>query len=123
MTDSALTVVAPERTKDPRYRGLKPWPKGVSGNPGGRTPLQAECTRIARDMCPEALRRAGEIMRQNDDQRAALVAIGIVLDRGLGKPKEQSEDLQQRPKCDFSKLTSDELSTLRNSLAKILSIP
>jgi hypothetical protein len=40
-----------------RYRGLVPFQKGKSGNPGGRTKQFAQCQRLCREASPEASRR------------------------------------------------------------------
>lgn len=107
--------------KSGKGSGLIPWKPGQSGNPGGKTALHFECVRIAREMCPEGLRRAAEIMRQTEDDRAALVAIGMILDRGLGKVKEIKEDgTAARP--DLSKLDPEDLAAMRRIALKLADV-
>ena len=66
--------------------GLIPFRPGQSGNPGGRPKDIQGVTRLARKLCPKALRRLAEIL---DDPEAAnsdkVRAAQVILDRGLGK--------------------------------------
>src|SRR6478672_7586221 len=82
----ALNAETSERNKS-RYRGLVPFPKGKSGNPGGRTKQFAQCKRLCREASPEAARRLIELMR-SEDERVALMAADKVFERAWGKPKE-----------------------------------
>lgn len=61
-------------------------------------------------------------MRQSEDERAALVAIGIILDRGLGKAKEPKEE-EGAARPDLSGLSSGDLAAFRALISKILSPP
>jgi hypothetical protein len=68
----------------------KPFPKGVSGNPGGRpkeTPEMKQMKEVARKRSIEAIEIAVEIM--NDEKAKAtdrLKAVDIILDRAWGRP-------------------------------------
>jgi hypothetical protein len=80
-----------------RPRG-KPFPKGVSGNPGGqpKTPLTIEAQRIkadvkalAQEQGPEAIAQLTAIMKDASAPYAARVsAATALLDRGYGKPAQ-----------------------------------
>ena len=82
-------------------RGHKPaysWPKGVSGNPGGRPRGLQELQAAARDHAPEAVEKLVEFMRGavtvGSKQRGVAPRLQVqaalaILDRGLGKPAQQ----------------------------------
>lgn len=62
--------------------------KGVSGNPGGKKRSDYAVKHLAQTYTEEALKRLVDIMRQEDDLRAAASAANAVLDRGWGKPAQ-----------------------------------
>lgn len=74
------------------------WGKGQSGNPGGRPKMPKDALELANAACPEAIRKAIELLNHGDP-RVRLKAIELVLDRGLGKPKQAVDvtDLTERP--------------------------
>src|SRR5712671_2057715 len=82
----ALNAETTERNKS-RYRGLVPFPKGKSGNPGGRTKQFAQCQRLCREASPDAARRLIELI-QSEDERVALMAAEKVFERAWGRPKD-----------------------------------
>jgi hypothetical protein len=65
---------------------LKHWPKGVSGNPSGKSKSLNDIMRLARSHAPECIDKLLSIMRNGKsshrDQIAAAIAL---LDRGCGK--------------------------------------
>jgi hypothetical protein len=77
-----------------RGKGLRPnslanlkfWPKGVSGNPSGKSSSLNDIMRLARSHAPEAIEKLLSIMR---DKKAAhrdvIQACLALLDRGCGK--------------------------------------
>ena len=69
---------------------LRPFPKGVSGNPGGRPKIPAELVDMARAASPAAMQRAIDLSG-NPDGNIALKAIALILDRGYGKPMQGVE--------------------------------
>lgn len=85
---AASTKEAPKK----RRRGAgRPWAPGKSGNPHGRPKEDPEVREIARAHAPEALMRAIHWMRQDENAKASLVAINVILDRALGKPLQAHE--------------------------------
>ena len=97
---------------------LKPFKKGQSGNPGGRTAIQAEARRAARDYCIEGIGRLVAIMRQDDDIRAALIATQTILDRGLGKPRDDDTD-DKAPSLDLARCPPEALQLIKQALGMI----
>lgn len=77
-----------------RRRKLKspgrPFPKGTSGNPGGRPKGNEDLKEACRQHTPEAIERLVFWMRSNDS-RASVSAAEKLLDRGWGRP---SQDLK-----------------------------
>ncbi|MBV8666724.1 MAG: hypothetical protein JO269_09590 [Burkholderiaceae bacterium] len=76
--------------KKPRGAG-KPFPKGQSGNPGGRPPrTQAELDLVAacKERSPAALAVIESIMMEGQSEKARLAAAQAIIDRGYGKPTQ-----------------------------------
>src|SRR5258707_11052977 len=86
-----------ERNKS-RYRGLVPFQKGKSGNPGGATKQFAQCQRLCREASPDAARRLIELM-QREDERVALMAADKVFERAWGRPKEYYPNAESAKKA------------------------
>jgi hypothetical protein len=57
---------------------------GVSGNPSGRPKSDIEIKELARAHTVEAIERLLQVIR-GDNDRAAVAACSIILDRGWGK--------------------------------------
>lgn len=95
---------------------LKPFQKGQSGNPGGKSKAQAECLALAREKSVEAMQRLTELVH-DPDPRVALIASDKVLERAWGKPKEQKDE--PKPALDLSKAPPEALQLIRQALAMI----
>jgi Family of unknown function (DUF5681) len=66
--------------------------KGQSGNPGGRPTVLAKVRALARQRTEDALQVLVEIATNKDASPAARVVAAVaVLDRGWGKPVQQTE--------------------------------
>jgi hypothetical protein len=103
------------------YRGLVPFPKGKSGNPGGRTKQFAQCQRLCREASPDAARRLIELI-QSEDERVALMAADKVFERAWGKPKEydpNAEAPKKAPPFDPSLYTTEELRRMQEVMLMI----
>lgn len=75
-----------------RYRGLQPWPKGVSGNPGGRSPVVRDLQVLAQQHTVAAIQTLVEIMTDQSATAAARAyCANSILDRGYGKPMSAPE--------------------------------
>ena len=70
--------------KTKRKAGGRPFPKGVSGNPGGRPKVDPEVKAILKAAAPDAARRLVEMM-YNENPKIAMWAITDILDRTQGK--------------------------------------
>jgi hypothetical protein len=63
------------------------FPKGFSGNPGGRPRDEQKVAELARSYTKEAIETLVELMRRGNDERVRGTAAQALLDRGWGKPK------------------------------------
>ena len=64
----------------------RPFPKGASPNPGGRPRGFEDIAQRARDLCPLAIERLGEILRDPKSKDMAVIrAAELLLERGYGK--------------------------------------
>jgi len=82
--------VAPVTQKRGNVQNLRPWPKGVSGNPGGRPKKVHTVAELAEDHSDKAMQTLIKLMGSDKDQ-VALAAAQAVLDRAIGKPKQTVE--------------------------------
>ena len=72
---------------------LRPWPKGVSGNPGGRPTALRELAQSIRARTPELIARLFEIALKGKAGNPTTVrAAEILLERGYGKAPVVLED-------------------------------
>ena len=77
--------------------------KGVSGNPGGRPKVTHSLVELARDHTVEALEALVYIMRKGESDMARANAADKILDRGHGKPMQESKvSIQRRELYDFT---------------------
>ncbi len=81
-----------EKGTDSKRGALRPWPKGVSGNPGGKkakTAADKAVEALARANSTEAVDTVLSIMRGGDSDRTRLAAALAVLERAHGKPGDR----------------------------------
>lgn len=71
---------------------LRPWPKGVSGNPGGRPKGIAAKAREHTERALEVLTEGME----SEDEKVRLTAAKEILDRGWGKPLTMMADVTKK---------------------------
>ena len=64
------------------------FPKGVSGNPGGRRPMSQECREILEAAVPLACRKIADLA-DHPDPKISLTACNMILDRVFGRPAQQ----------------------------------
>jgi hypothetical protein len=70
------------------------FPKGKSGNPGGRakkTPEEFELIEACKLKSPAALQTILTIMESGDGDKVRLSAAQYVIDRGYGKAKQEQD--------------------------------
>ena len=63
------------------------FPKGQSGNPGGRPRDEQKVAELACSYTREAIETLVDLMRSGNDERVSGTAAQALLDRGWGKPK------------------------------------
>ena len=80
--------------EEARSRALAPYrfQPGQSGNPTGisksRRAQMVACEQAALERTPEALATLTELMRHSEDDRVRTRCAEIIIERGLGKPRE-----------------------------------
>jgi hypothetical protein len=65
--------------------------RGVSGNPGGLPKGLAEVKELARQHTGTAIARLARIAEKGKSEQAKIAACTALLDRGWGRPVQQSE--------------------------------
>jgi HEAT repeat protein len=101
----------------------RPFPPGVSGNPGGVPKGMAEVRALARTFTQEAIVRLADWMR-SENPKASVAAASILLDRGWGKPVAAVEvstpggGPMLGVRVDLTRLSEDEFRTFRALAAK-----
>ncbi len=80
---------------DRRLNNLRPFPKGVSGNPSGTSKAVAELRALARANTTTGFNKLVELM-DSTDERVALMAAKEILDRGHGRPSQAEDGNQDR---------------------------
>jgi hypothetical protein len=89
----------------------RPFPKGISGNPGGRPKVLGDVQELARQKSPEAITTLANIMQDEKAPPAARVAAAnALLDRGYGKPTQPIS--QTLSKVDPSSISDEEFTHL-----------
>lgn len=83
--------IVAENSKKPRG---KPFPKGRTGNPGGRpkkTPEELSLIDACKAKTPNALEVIERIMLTSDNERNQLQAALAIIERAWGKPVQPTE--------------------------------
>jgi hypothetical protein len=68
-----------------------PFPKGKTGNPGGRPKLPPDVKHVrelARVYTSEAVETLAKVMKTSNSDSARVSAANVLLDRGWGKPEQ-----------------------------------
>lgn len=65
----------------------RPFPAGMSGNPGGRPKVIAEVRDLARQHTRKAIQTLVKVMQLGESDSARVAAANALLDRGYGKPR------------------------------------
>lgn len=107
-------ALATERLKQYRFKA------GQSGNPGGKSKLELEVRRMAREWSPEVMAKMIDICLTTDDERVAVVAGEKILERAYGKARELQPGEGEDPAlaAKVSRLTADERDALKALLLK-----
>jgi hypothetical protein len=67
------------------------FPKGQSGNPGGRPKALAEVQELARQHAPSVIAELARLALKAKNETARIAAIRELLDRGYGRPRQAME--------------------------------
>jgi hypothetical protein len=95
----------------------RPFPKGVSGNPGGRPKVLGDVQELAREQSPQAINTLSKIMNDEKTPPAARVAAAnALLDRGYGKPTQPIS--KTLAKVDPSTMSDEELAAIAKNGAE-----
>jgi hypothetical protein len=95
----------------------RPFPKGVSGNPGGRPKVLGDVQELAREQSPQAINTLAKIMNDEKTPPAARVAAAnALLDRGYGKPTQPIS--KTVAKVDPSSMSDEELAAIAKNGAE-----
>lgn len=117
MGQEVLAPAMAERARDTSHH----WKPGQSGNPTGYSGLYGEVRRMCRNFTPEGVLILQAIARDaSADDRARIVAVQTILDRGWGKVKEQPEEQRERPPIDMGALSDSELELMEKLFTKAL---
>lgn len=101
---------------------LRPFQKGQSGNPGGfAVGKYQDVRRLAADKSMHAMKRIIELM-DDDDTRIAFMASTAVLERGIGKPRDHSEEEALASRISLEGLDKGERAVLAMLLQKALGL-
>jgi hypothetical protein len=84
-----------EKLTDRRLANLRPFPKGVSGNPSGSSKALAGLRALARANTTTAFNKLVDLLNSSDDP-VAIMAASEILDRGCGRPRPAVEGDEDR---------------------------
>jgi hypothetical protein len=86
-----------DSSKSERKNGPgRPFPKGVSGNPGGMPKEIADVKRKLRALLPEATETLHKLLKHKDG-KVRIMAVREVYDRTMGKPTQPISDPNGKP--------------------------
>ena len=95
--------------------GKSRWPKGISGNPGGRPKGIGWVREIARGHTELAIKTLVDLCGEGKTDSVRRAAAADLLERGWGKPLQQVE-VTRTP---FDEMSADELRALERALANL----
>lgn len=105
---------------------LKPWPKGVSGNPGGLTDELVELRKLAASKARGSLERIEILAQTAMDEKVRLAADVYLANRAMGMPTQETKNEvvsvnlgPPRLKIDPTKLNGEEFRQMRELLLKM----
>ena len=102
---------------------LHQWQPGQSGNPGGVSKATRQAIALAKEASPRAMAALIGIMDDPaEDARARIVAVAHVLDRALGKPKDQPPADDSGPRVNYDAATPEQMKALSAAVATIRAI-
>lgn len=124
-TEQPTEILPPVRTVIGRHGNvLTPWQKGQSGNPSGSNlENYRKVKALAGSVCLEATEKLIELMRKGDDERVTYMAVMAILERAVGKPKENDPDDEIAARINVAVLAPAERKALATLLQKVIAVP
>jgi hypothetical protein len=86
------------------------FPKGKSGNPGGRPKVLGEVQELARQHAPSAIVELARLALKAKSETARIAAIRELLDRGYGRARQSVE--VSAPECNPMQMIIDEIDAM-----------
>lgn len=98
------------------------FPKGRSGNPGGRPTMPSELRLKCRELTTKALETLEAAMTEGDSTASRVRAAELVLAYGWGKPAERVSLEAAEPERPLARLTTEEVAALAQRARNLMEI-
>ena len=103
-------------------RHLKPWKPGVSPNPGGWNQSKYhQARKICADKTSDAVQTLIDLLK-DEDARIRYMAATTIMERGIGKPRDHSEEEALASRISLDGLDKGERAVLAMLLQKALGL-
>jgi len=120
---SASRALLPGEIRSATGGILRPFLKGQSGNPNGGTSDYHAVRRLCAEHSLEASRRLIALMREGDDPRVTYMAIMAIMERGIGKPRDHSDEDNALARMNLAALDPSEQRLLIDLLRRVMGMP
>lgn len=119
-TENSESII-PERVEHIPKHGhgrLQTFPKGVSGNPGGKSLAMRNALHALKEWHGERGAKRLIELAESEDHRVASVCTLAIWDRVVGKVKDKPDESASKT-IDWSKLTEEQRSLVRAALVAL----
>ncbi len=100
---------------------LRPWRPGETGNPGGIGGEYARVRSLAKSKAMDAMQELVNLLGC-DDERIRYMAAMAILERGVGKPRDHSNEDDALAKLDLTKLSAEDQAKLAELLGRVMGV-